>query len=277
MTIAHLSDIHFGRIAHENIVQVLVDEVNARDVDLVAISGDLTQRAREHEFQAASTMIERFEAPVLVVPGNHDVYPWWHPIKRLRRPLARYRTHITPELTPRFEQNGVAVLGLNTAHGRTVKGGRIDADDLDAIRSYFGEADDRTFTVLVLHHHLTKIRALGRHDIARYAQDALDAAAASGVDLILCGHLHVSHIEPVEIIPGQQRIVIASAGTATSNRGRKSNRATNFYNLIRVSAERFQVEERIYRPRVHQFVAESTTTFDRSATTMPIARDDTPG
>jgi 3',5'-cyclic AMP phosphodiesterase CpdA len=222
-------------------------------------------------------MIERFEAPVLVVPGNHDVYPWWHPIKRLRRPLARYRTHITPELTPRFEQNGVAVLGLNTAHGRTVKGGRIDADDLDAIRSYFGEADDRTFTVLVLHHHLTKIRALGRHDIARYAQDALDAAAASGVDLILCGHLHVSHIEPVEIIPGQQRIVIASAGTATSNRGRKSNRATNFYNLIRVSAERFQVEERIYRPRVHQFVAESTTTFDRSATTMPIARDDTPG
>lgn len=277
MTIAHLSDIHFGRIAHENIVQVLVDEVNARDVDLVAISGDLTQRAREHEFQAASTMIERFEAPVLVVPGNHDVYPWWHPIKRLRRPLARYRTHITPELTPRFEQNGVAVLGLNTAHGRTVKGGRIDADDLDAIRSYFGEADDRTFTVLVLHHHLTKIRALGRHDIARYAQDALDAAAASGVDLILCGHLHVSHIEPVEIIPGQQRIVIASAGTATSNRGRKSNRATNFYNLIRVSAERFQVEERIYRPRVHQFVAESTTTFDRSATTMPMARDDTPG
>ncbi len=277
MTIAHLSDIHFGRIAHENIVQVLVDEVNARDVDLVAISGDLTQRARAHEFQAASTMIERFEAPVLVVPGNHDVYPWWHPIKRLRRPLARYRTHITPELTPRFEQNGVAVLGLNTAHGRTVKGGRIDADDLDAIRSYFGEADDRTFTVLVLHHHLTKIRALGRHDIARYAQDALDAAAASGVDLILCGHLHVSHIEPVEIIPGQQRIVIASAGTATSNRGRKSNRATNFYNLIRVSAERFQVEERIYRPRVHQFVAESTTTFDRSATTMPTARDNTPG
>jgi 3',5'-cyclic AMP phosphodiesterase CpdA len=277
MTIAHLSDIHFGRIAHEHIVQVLVDEVNAGDVDLVAISGDLTQRAREREFKAASTMIDRFEAPVLVVPGNHDVYPWWHPIKRLCRPLARYRTHITPELTPRFEQNGVAVLGLNTAHGRTVKGGRIDADDLDAIRSYFGEVDDGTFTVLVLHHHLTKIRALGRHDIARYAQDALDAAAASGVDLILCGHLHVSHIEPVEIIPGQQRIVVASAGTATSNRGRKSNRATNFYNLIRVSAGRFQVEERIYRPRVHQFVAESTTTFDRSAPATPTGRNDTPG
>lgn len=264
MTIAHLSDIHFGRIAHEDIVQVLVDGVNAGDVDLVAISGDLTQRARVHEFEAASAMIDRFEAPVLVVPGNHDVYPWWHPIKRLRRPLGRYRTHITPELTPRFKHNGVAVLGVNTAHGRTVKGGRIDADDLEAIRSYFNTVDEKAFTVLVLHHHLTKIRALGRHDIARYAQQALDAAAESGVDLILCGHLHISHIEPVEIIPGQHRIVVASAGTATSNRGRKSNRATNFYNMIRVEAERFQVEERIYRPDVDRFVAESTTTFDRS-------------
>lgn len=271
MTIAHLSDIHFGRIAHDDIVQVLVNEVNAGDVDLVAISGDLTQRARDHEFEAASTMIDRFEAPVLVVPGNHDVYPWWHPIKRLMRPLARYRKHITPDLTPHFEQNGVAVLGVNTAHGRTVKGGRIDADDLEAIRSYFAPVDDRTFTVLVLHHHLTKIRALGRHDIARYAQDALDAAAESGVDLILCGHLHISHIEPVEIIPGEHRIVIASAGTATSNRGRKSNRATNFYNVIRVEDDAFQVEERIYQPRARRFITESTTTFERSLHAPPSA------
>ncbi len=264
MTIAHLSDLHFGRIAHDAIVEVLMDEVNAANVDLVAISGDLTQRARPEEFQPAAAMIDRFEAPVLVVPGNHDVYPWWRPIARLRRPLQRYRAYITSDLTPRFEQNGVAVLGINTAHPHTVKGGRIDATDLDAMRRYFAAADRDAFNVLVIHHHLTKIRALGRHDIARRAQEALDTATEAGVDLILCGHLHISHIEPVEIIPGQQRLVVASAGTATSSRGRKSNRSTNFYNLIEVEADTFQVEERRYRPEEKRFVAESTTTFDRS-------------
>lgn len=265
MTIAHLSDLHFGRIAHEHIVQVLVDEVNAAGVDLVAISGDLTQRARDREFTAASSMIDQLNAPVLVVPGNHDVYPWWHPIARIRRPLGRYRDHITPDLTPHFEQNGVAVLGVNTAHGRTVKGGRIDAEGIKAIQSYFGAMGPSTFSVLVIHHHLTKIRALGRHDIVRSAQDALDAAAEAGVDLILCGHLHVSHIEPVEIIPGQHRVIVASAGTATSSRGRKSNRATNFYNLIKVDDEEFCVEERIFQPDDHGFVTESTITFERSS------------
>lgn len=263
MTIAHLSDLHFGRIAYDAIVDVLVDEVNAAEVDLVAISGDLTQRARPSEFTPAAAMIERLEAPTLVVPGNHDVYPWWHPIARLRHPLQRYRRYITTELTPRFEQDGVAVLGVNTAHGHTLKGGRIDAEDLSAIRSYFGGLDESAFKVLVVHHHLTKIRALGRHDIARRAREALDTAAEAGVDLILCGHLHISHIEPVEIVPGEQRLVVVSAGTATSSRGRKSNRRTNFYNLIEVEYDAFRIEERIFDPAAHQFETESTTEFER--------------
>lgn len=263
MTIAHLSDLHFGRIAHAGIVDALVHEVNAAEVDVVAVSGDLTQRARPREFAPAADMLARFEAPVLVVPGNHDVYPWWRPIARLRRPLARYRAFITSDLTPRFAHDGVAMLGINTAYGRTVKGGRLDPSDMEAIRTYFASVADDTFSVLVVHHHLTKIRALGRHDIAQRAQEALDAAAEAGVDLILCGHLHVSHIEPVEIVPGRHRVVIASAGTATSSRGRQSNRATNFYNIIRVEREAFQVEERIYQPRARQFRTESTTTFER--------------
>lgn len=269
MTIAHLSDLHFGRIAHDAIVDVLMEEVNAADVDLVAISGDLTQRARPEEFEPAAAMIEQFDAPVIVVPGNHDVYPWWRPIARLRRPLERYRQHITTDLTPHFEQNGVAVLGINTAHARTVKGGRIDPADLNAIQAYFAAKEVDTFNVLVIHHHLTKIRALGRHDIARRAQEALDTAAKSAVDLILCGHLHISHIEPIEIVPGRQRIVIVSAGTATSSRGRKSNRSTNFYNLIEVDPDAFRVEERRYRPQARRFVTESTTTFERSPLAQP--------
>ena len=264
MTIAHLSDLHFGRIAHDAIVDVLVDDVNAANVDLVVVSGDLTQRARPEEFNAATAMLARFTAPTLVVPGNHDVYPWWRPVARIRRPLGRYRQCVTDNTRPQFTENGVAVFGVNSAHGLTVKGGRINGPALQAMKDYFTAQTASTFKVLVLHHHLTKLKALGRHDIARRAQHALDVATSVGVDLILCGHLHISHIEPVEIIPDEQRVVIASAGTATSNRGRRTNRYTNFYNRIAIEAEGFTVKEYRYRPSEERFRLDSSTRFSHN-------------
>lgn len=269
MTIAHVSDPHFGRIAHEGIVDALVREVNGAGVDLVAVSGDLTQRARLREFEAATSMLARFEPPTLVVPGNHDVYPWWRPLRRLTTPLLRYREHVASDLTPTFSQGGVAVLVINSAHGRTIKGGRIGAEERHAIRTFFSEREAAAFKVLVLHHHLTQIQALGPHDIAWQAEATLRAAAESGVNLVLCGHLHISHVEPLEVTPNRRRIVIASAGTATSTRGRGSNRKTNFYNRISVEQGRFRIEERRYVPEDNQFVEDNVSTFKRPEVNMP--------
>lgn len=263
MTIAHLSDIHFGKIAHPDIVGCLVREVNERNVDLVAVSGDLTQRARHGQFRAAVEMLEAFEAPTLVVPGNHDVYPWWRPVSRLFFSLGRYQRYITRDLAPTFEQDGVAVLGINSAHGGTIKGGLIRPRECRTIEKFFSERDDSIFKVLVVHHHLTSIQALGPHDVARQARKALEVASEVGIDLILCGHLHVSHIEPVEIVPEKHRLVVASAGTATSSRGRGTNRQTNYYNLIEVGTETFTIEERRYDPEAGRFVSEAVTRFAR--------------
>lgn len=264
MTIAHLSDLHFGRIAHPGIVDALVREVNDRPVDLVVLSGDLTQRARPREFAAAQRMLAAFQPRTLVVPGNHDVYPWWRPLRRLATPLRRYRRAITDDLAPTFSRDGVAVLGLATPYGATIKGGRVSPSDRKALREYFASSGEESFKVLVLHHHLAEIRSLGPHDVARQARKALDAAVDVGVDLILCGHLHVSHIEPLTIIPRAHRIVVASAGTATSNRWRSPRGPTNFYNLVTVEDDAFYIEERRYVPTEAHFVRDSTTRFERS-------------
>ena len=263
MTIAHLSDLHFGRIADGEIVRVITQEINEAGVDLVAVSGDLTQRAREGEYEAAAEMLRRFDAPTLVVPGNHDVYAWWHPVARIFYPYERYKRYITEDLTPSFEREDVAVLGVNSAYGRTVKGGKVSRDDLELMERFFAARNESTFKVLMLHHHLTKIQALGPHDVARRAKEALEIASRAGVDLILCGHLHISHIEPLEIKPDQHRLVIVSAGTATSTRGRRSNRRTNFYNLIDVQARHFDIQERRFVPEEGQFATDSTTRFER--------------
>lgn len=261
--LAHLSDLHFGKIAHPTIVDALVDELNADDVSLVVISGDLTQRAREVEYQAAAAMLEAIEPPTLVVPGNHDVYPWWKPLKRIFNPLARFKKHVSSDASPQYEADGLAVLGINSAHGRTVKGGRIGRDEQAAVTDFFGPRPQTVFKVLVVHHHLTQIQALGPHDVARKARRTLDRATTAGVDLVLCGHLHISHIEPIEIVPEKHRLVIASAGTATSSRGRRKHRETNFYNVVSVYADHFTVEERRFKTGDKQFFSDHTTRFER--------------
>lgn len=266
MKIAHFSDLHFGRIAHPGIVEALVREVNTGAIDLAVLSGDLTQRARPGEFERAVAMLDAIEPPTLVVPGNHDVYPWWRPYRRLATPLRRYRRYVTEDLAPTFETEDVSVFGLSSAYGATVKGGRVTAEDRNALQRHYASVGPETFKVLVLHHHLTELRSLGPHDVARQARKTLDAAVEMGVELILCGHLHISHIEPLTIIPRERRVVVASAGTATSNRWRTPQRATNFYNRITIGAETFEIEERRYDPSQDRFLRDSITRFDRIST-----------
>ncbi len=268
--IAHLSDVHFGRISDPAVVDALVDEVNAGGVGLVVVSGDLTQRARRHEFRQARAMLDRFRPPTMVVPGNHDVRAWWHnPVDRLWRSSKRFRRFIDADVTPSFVAGGVAVFGLNSAHGWTIKGGRIRPEHVRAMESFFERQPPAAFRVLTLHHHLLLLDGLGNHDVSRGARRALDAARRAHVDLVLCGHLHRSHVAPVELAPPTagnpdgHRTVIASAGTATSNRGRGSNRNVNFYNWIDIGVDQFTVQERRFDSDAAAFRDERQTTFDR--------------
>ncbi len=265
MTIAHISDLHFGRIAGLGVVEALLEEINERDVDLVALSGDLTQRARPAEYEAARNMIDALGPPALVVAGNHDVYPWWRPVKRLWSPLERYKRYITDDLAPTFEAHGVAVLGLTSAYGPSIKGGRIGPSDRAVMKEFFSEQGDECFKVLVVHHqlHPTAIGPISPHPVARQARETLEVAADVGIDLILSGHLHISAIQPIEIIPGRPRIVVASAGTATSDRWREPTGPVNFYNVVTVEPDAFSIEERRHVPDEGRFVRDGVTRFDR--------------
>lgn len=73
--IAHLSDIHFGA-NDEKIVAASEAWLQKRQPDLVIISGDFTQRAREAQFRAASAYLNRLRSAglkVLAIPGSSVV------------------------------------------------------------------------------------------------------------------------------------------------------------------------------------------------------------
>jgi 3',5'-cyclic AMP phosphodiesterase CpdA len=68
-TIAHLSDLHFGR-HDEKAAELLLASLAQERPDLTVITGDLTQRGRRCQFAAARAFIEKLPPPVIVIPGN---------------------------------------------------------------------------------------------------------------------------------------------------------------------------------------------------------------
>jgi hypothetical protein len=110
--LAHLSDLHFGRINPAAVDGLLRSLEDARP-DLVIVSGDFTQAARTEEFMAARAFLDRLPAPTFAVPGNHDLPPW-NPIERLLRPYERYRRFIAEELEPFWSDAKVGIVGMKS-------------------------------------------------------------------------------------------------------------------------------------------------------------------
>ena len=92
-SIVHLSDIHFGRV-NPHVIAPMIEAITRAAPDLVAVSGDLTQRARSYQFREARAFLDRLPTPQIVVPGNHDV-PLHNVAARFLQPLRGYRRYIT--------------------------------------------------------------------------------------------------------------------------------------------------------------------------------------
>lgn len=245
-TIAQISDLHFG--AHEpEVVAHLHAALSAIRPGLVVVSGDLTQRARKEQFAEAALFLERLEAEglrLLVVPGNHDV-PMHKPAQRLFWPLGRYTRFIARGRSAWYCDPELAVLGLASAHGLTVKDGRLTRLQVRSIGDCFAVAPAGAARLLVTHHPLVPLPGAeegATEPALRGARRALAAVKAADVHLVLAGHHHAHAVglagPALSIDPS---VLVVQAGTATSWRRR---RAPNSFNLLRLaSPSEVQVEE----------------------------------
>ena len=120
VTIAHLSDLHFGGYADLAQVEALEKFLPTIGAGATVISGDLSQRARHGEFQAAHAFVERVRGamPVLVIPGNHDIEWWRSPLGLAgeRRKYAKYGRYFG-DLRPVLEIPGAIIAGALSSYG----------------------------------------------------------------------------------------------------------------------------------------------------------------
>ena len=261
-TLVHLSDLHFGRI-DAAVIEPLVARVAAIRPDVVVVSGDLTQRAKAKEFEAARTFLDRLPVPRIVVPGNHDV-PLYRAWERIFSPLGKYRRFVTDDLAPLFVDGEVAVLGVNTARSLTFKNGRINETQIAAIRERLDPLPAALTRIIVTHHPFDLPDESGEARLVGRAGLAMAAFAACGVDLLLAGHFHISQAGETSRrhpLPGYSALIV-QAGTATSTRGRGE---ANAFNVLRVQTERIDVERQVWQPETGAFTAGRTESFRRRA------------
>jgi len=273
-TIFHVSDLHFGRPAVPAQIEAIEQLIQNDRFDVVAISGDLSQRSRAGEFQRAQVFIRDAEkvSKVIVVPGNHDV-KWWRAPFGLGDKTQMYDNYmkfISPNLEPVLHVPGATLVGLNTSQGVTPRTltwnvrdisiiGHLELAQFDKAEVAFSEYSEVDARVIVMHHNPVKGELSQRHGL-KQTKKILGRFAAIGVDLILCGHDHQESVHFVEHT--RKGTVISTAGTV-SNRSRGGRPSS--VNEIKIGPETIEVTTRIWSDDKKTFLHGPHRCFERSA------------
>lgn len=209
-----ISDTHFGT-EQPPVVEALVALATQQRPEIVVLSGDITQRARPAQFRAAKAFVDRLSAPVLAIPGNHDI-PLFDLWTRVTRPYARYAAVFGADLEPVHSSPDLLVLGVNTTRAWRHKNGEVSATQIDHVARRLSAATPEQLRIVVVHQPAAVIEACDRPDLLRGHRAALHAWSAAGADLVLGGHIHLPYTLAQQGFAG--RLLVVQAGTAMSSR-----------------------------------------------------------
>jgi 3',5'-cyclic AMP phosphodiesterase CpdA len=277
-TVFHVSDLHFGWPAVPEQIDAIEQIIQNQKFDVVAISGDLSQRSRSGEFQRAAVFIRDAKkvSRVITIPGNHDVAWWKAPLGFGEKPkvYANYRKFIDRNLEPVLHAPGATFVGINTAHGVTRRTltwnlrdisiiGDIHKKQLDKAAELFAKSAPRDARVIVMHHNPVRGELSQRHGL-KNTQKILGAFAEMGVDLILCGHDHQESVHYIEHT--RKGTVISTAGTV-SNRSRGGRPSS--VNVIDIAPETIAVTTWVWSNDERTFVKGPHKCFARSEYVAP--------
>ena len=259
--IAHLSDLHFGRV-DAAVLPALAAALAAARPDLLVVSGDLTQRARAREFRDARRFLDTLPYPRLVVPGNHDI-PLYNVLSRWLDPFRRFRHYIDPALEPLFVDAEMAVAGITTVRAGTVKNGRINRRQTALIARQLAHEGSGITRIVVTHHPFDLPAHASPDDLIGRSQPAMAAFAESRVDMVLSGHLHGSLTSDSVVRYGNQhrQILLVQAGTATSTRRRGEE---NCFNIIALRHPQVSISRMAWDIEAHCFKPAGADVFRRN-------------
>ena len=206
------------------LLQALLEDLPARSIDHLAVTGDLCNIALESEWTAALRWIEA--APlsadrVTVIPGNHDAYVAEVVEKGTsERMFGTYQTaelRVDADAYPFVRLRGdVALIGASTGvpTGDFGAWGRVGKDQLARLEALLSTPEVKSRRRVLLIHHPPIVNRPGEDRNLRDRTDLQALLARVGVDLVLHGHDHRDYFNE---LPGPKgtRIPVVGAGSAS--------------------------------------------------------------
>lgn len=267
--LAHISDVHLGplpaltflelfskritgfvnwhrnrrRHLFANTLDIVLEDIERRDPDHLAITGDLVNLASTLEIAAARQWLNAAGTPenISLVPGNHDAYVRgayekatraWYPY--LRGDEAPMEWEEDRHLFPYLRVRGpVALIGCSTAVATppfSASGyfGRRQARDTVNLLREAGKAG--LFRVVMIHHPpIRGATALHKRmiGIRRFAA----TISTGGAELVLHGHTHLDTVHWLE--SGGKAVPVV--GIASASQGPGGHKPPAGYNLFEIS------------------------------------------
>ena len=230
--LAHLSDLHFGGYADLAQIEALETFLPTLGADACAIAGDLSQRARHGEFQAAHAFINRLRAhlPVLEIPGAI-----------IAGALSSY---------------GVAFGSLTWNIRDIAVKGHLPRSETKRVTRIFSRAAPDVARVLVVHHNVLVGGLSRRMGLARW-RSAQRRLLATGADVVLCGH---DHQEAAGQIDGS--LAVSTSGTHSS---RVRGGRPSVFNLVKIEERAVHIQHFRWEVSTRRFLRSDTFSFARTA------------
>jgi len=268
LTLLQISDLHFGPPYREEAGEAVQRLARQLPLDAIIISGDLTQRAKREQFEAAREFLSRLPSvPQLVIPGNHDV-PLYRFFERMLTPHRLYQQIISPELNPVLRVGKAIIAGFDSTSPHTaISNGRIFRRQLEMCVDLFSNAPADAIRIVVAHHPFAPAPDCLRDKRVQRAVRAMKTFGEMNVELILGGHLHRAYTgNSIDFYPAMRRdrgIQLVHCGTTTSRRGRGREMGRNSLNLIEFRKQTLTVSHFLFRDESDSFTVESMHTFQR--------------
>lgn len=236
-TVVHLSDLHFNKV-EEDLVPKLLEVVRSLKPHIVAVSGDFTQHARPDEFDRARGFVRSLPGHLILVPGNHDM-AFSNPWRRITQRLSLYKEYVTSDLQPHYSDAEMTIVGLNTSRVSHLRNGRIREWQVDHLENVMGVSEPGAVRILVTHHPFDLPESYAD---AELIGSRVMKRVVGAVDVLLAGHMHISHAAPTAIRYklGGNSAVFIQAGTALSTRSRGE---PNSFQVLRTFGHSLEVEQ----------------------------------
>lgn len=177
--VMHISDVHIGHHRGRAYLEEIVTETNGRNPDVVLINGDLVD-ANAALLPGVLSPLEKFEAPVFFVGGNHDNYV---DTKRAFELIARHGVRILHNEI--INIHGIQLVGLDYMNP--------DEDTFDMHPSHDKRTIKEVLPTLVIDEETPTV-------LVHHSPVGLDYVTARGIDLMVSGHTHAGQMFPANLL-----------------------------------------------------------------------------